>query len=156
MSFKFAVSKISREEFFNIKEDDLMFITNPGRMGDEDGSTFIIKRGDEYMSYRIDGWMYGDRTNEDFISFDEMLKQFSRWKETLDNWDNKEYNGKYIYVYMGFGNGISINKNIYEKYKPYLLEEVRKIKEKYGETEEKPSMYFPAWKPAIENMLNNE
>ena len=26
-----------------LKEENLMFITNPGRMGDEDGSTFIIK-----------------------------------------------------------------------------------------------------------------
>ena len=35
-----------------------MFITNPGRMGDEDGIAFIIKRGNEFTIYRVDGLMY--------------------------------------------------------------------------------------------------
>ena len=50
--------KISKEEFLKINEDDVMFITNPGRMGDEDGSTFIIRQDNEYKIYRLDGWMY--------------------------------------------------------------------------------------------------
>ena len=60
MKFKLETKEISRDEFFTLKGENLMFITNPGRMGDEDGSTFIIKEDNNYVSYRIDGWMYGD------------------------------------------------------------------------------------------------
>ena len=38
MGFKIEMNEISREDFFKLKEEDLMFITNPGRMGDEDGN----------------------------------------------------------------------------------------------------------------------
>ena len=55
--------KISREEFFKLSEDDLMFITNPGRMGDEDGTTFIVKKDNNYICYRIDGWYMGNFQN---------------------------------------------------------------------------------------------
>lgn len=68
MKFKLETKEISRDEFFTLKEENLMFITNPGRMGYEDGSTFIIKEDNNYVSYRIDGWMYGDKTKEDFIT----------------------------------------------------------------------------------------
>ena len=156
MKFKLETKEISRDEFFTLKEENLMFITNPGRMGDEDGSTFIIKEDNNYVSYRIDGWMYGDRTKEDFITLDEMFEQFPKWKEAWQNCNNEEYDGKYIYVYMGFGNGLSDDKSIYREYEPYLLDEVKKIKNKRNEKEESPSMYYPAWKPAVENMLNNK
>ena len=36
---EFKEIRISRDDFFKIDEKDVMFITNPGRMGDEDGST---------------------------------------------------------------------------------------------------------------------
>lgn len=36
-------NKITKEELYKLNEDDLMFITNPGRMGDVDGSYFVIK-----------------------------------------------------------------------------------------------------------------
>ena len=156
MKFKLETKEISRDEFFTLKEENLMFITNPGRMGDEDGSTFIIKEDNNYVSYRIDGWMYGDRTKEDFITLDEMFEQFPKWKEAWQNCNNEEYDGKYIYVYMGFGNGLSVDKSIYREYEPYLLDEVKKIKNNRNEKEESPSMYYPAWKPAVENMLNNK
>ena len=156
MKFKLETKEISRDEFFTLKEENLMFITNPGRMGDEDGSTFIIKEDNNYVSYRIDGWMYGDRTKEDFITLDEMFEQFPKWKEAWQNCNNEEYDGKYIYVYMGFGNGLSVDKSIYREYEPYLLDEVKKIKNKRNEKEESPSMYYPAWKTAVENMLNNK
>ena len=156
MKFKLETKELSRDEFFTLKEENLMFITNPGRMGDEDGSTFIIKEDNNYVSYRIDGWMYGDRTKEDFITLDEMFEQFPKWKEAWHNCNNEEYDGKYIYVYMGFGNGLSVDKSIYREYEPYLLDEVKKIKNKRNEKEESPSMYYPAWKPAVENMLNNK
>ena len=39
-------NKINKPNFLKLNEADVMFITNPGRMGDEDGSTFIIKNKD--------------------------------------------------------------------------------------------------------------
>ena len=55
---EFIVNKISKSDFLKLDEKDLMFITNPGRMGDEDGSTFIIRQDDDYIIYRVEGWMY--------------------------------------------------------------------------------------------------
>ena len=34
----FKPNKITKDDFLNINEDDVMFVTNPGRMGDEDAS----------------------------------------------------------------------------------------------------------------------
>ena len=58
-------------------------------------------------------------------------------------------NEKYTYVYMGFGNGLSIDNSIYEEFKPYLLEEVNKVKESHGDTGDNPSFNYPAWEPAF-------
>lgn len=35
---------ITKEELMKLNEDELMFITIPGRMGDIYGSTFVIKK----------------------------------------------------------------------------------------------------------------
>ena len=48
---KFNINKISKDDFYKINEEDVMFITNPGRMGDEDGSTFIIRQNNEFKIY---------------------------------------------------------------------------------------------------------
>ena len=48
MNNKLDINKISKKDFMNLKEDNLMFITNPGRMGDEDGSTFVRKEDNKY------------------------------------------------------------------------------------------------------------
>ena len=150
MDFKFEEKKIAKEEFLNINEEDVMFITNPGRMGDEDGSNFVIKKGNEYLSYRIDGWMYGDSQSRDYISYEETRNHFPKWNETLKNRNN---DGKYVYIHMGFGNGLAIDKRIYDKYEPYLLKEVNKEK---GEGKEEPSMYYSSWIPALEKMINDK
>ena len=52
---KFETNKITKSDFLKLNEEDLMFITNPGRMGDEDGSTFIIKKENELTIYRVNG-----------------------------------------------------------------------------------------------------
>ena len=79
------INKITREEFFNLKEENVMFITNPGRMGDEDGSTFIIKDNDNFIAYRIDGWLYPNGEKDNYISLDEMYKQFPEWEKAWHN-----------------------------------------------------------------------
>ena len=148
---KLELNKISKTDFLKINEDDLMFITNPGRMGDEDGSTFIVKENNEFKVYRVDGWMYGKADN-DSISFQDALNQFSKWHEVLDNWDNENYQGKYKYLYMGFGNGLSVDNRIYDEFKPYLDERV----EKYLEDKEslKYSAIFNTWEQAFKDMIN--
>ena len=151
------INKISREEFFKLDEENLMFITNPGRMGDEDGSNFVVKNGDNYNFYRIDGWMYGDSSDSNYISTEEMFKVFPKWKEAWDNWNNSEYYGKYEYIYMGFGNGLCIDKRVYDEFYPYLIEEAKKNGNYNNETFEKNGpIFFGVWKTALENMINNK
>ena len=144
--------KLTKEDFLKLNEDDILFITNPGRMGDEDGSTFIVRNGNEFTIYRVDGWMY---PNEDTtISLDDALKQFPMWHDAWENGDNT----KYKHLYMGFGNGISIDHSIVREYEPYLNELVERY---LGESkEEKDSLQYAAiynsWEEAFLNMLNDK
>ena len=70
---RFQTNTLSKEEFLKLKEDDIMFITNPGRMGDEDGITFVVKQGSKLVIYRVDGWMYPNRNRnkEEYISLED-------------------------------------------------------------------------------------
>ena len=147
-------NKITKEEFLKLKEENLMFITNPGRMGDEDGTTFVIKEGDQYKLYRIDGWMYPSK--EDNITLSDTEKQFPKWYETWEHSTDKDYKGKYQYLYMGFGNGLSVDQSIYKEYEPYLNQLVEKYLE--GNTEEeKESLKYAAiynvWEQALIEMI---
>ena len=156
---EFIENKISKEDFLKLNEDDAMFITNPGRMGDEDGSTFIIKQDNDFKIYRIDGWMYrnNDLKESEYISLQDASKQFPKWYETWKNSNDKNYKGKYTYIYMGFGNGLSVDNSIFNEYKPYLDEKVEKYLE---EKEDKESLKFAAiinsWESAFINMIKNK
>ena len=107
---EFKVNKISKSDFLKLDEKDLMFITNPGRMGDEDGSTFIIRNDNEFIVYRVK------------------------------------------YIYMGFGNGLSVDNSIYDEYKYYLDKEIN--------NEENTSLQyaniFNAWDKAFINMVKEK
>ena len=154
MSYKLEINKISKEKFLNINEKDVMLITNPGRIGDEDGVTFIIKQNNGYKAYRIEGWMYNsiDYNKDDYISLEDTQKQFPKWYKT---WKNN-YKGKYKYLYMGFGNGLSIDNSIYNKYKPYLDKKVKEYSEtKTNEENIKYVAIYNVWKEAFLNMINN-
>ena len=157
---EFKPNKITKEEFLNINEDDVMFITNPGRMGDEDGTTFIMKKEKDLIPYRVSGWMYQKDKDTNYISFDDAKRQFPKWYETWENWNNEKYKGKYHYLYMGFGNGLSIDNSIYEKFKPYLDKAVKKNLEKYNSEEEKEEMkhaaVFNVWEDAFIDMINDK
>ena len=159
MSHELEINKIRKEDFLKINEDDVMFITYPGRMGDEDGSTFIIKEESNYKIYRIDGWMYPskDLDESNSISLSEMLKQFPKWNEILEHKDDENYIGKYKYLYMGFGNGLFIDNRVYDDFKPYLDEEV---KEYLDGKEDKESLKYAAifntWEDAFSNMINSK
>jgi hypothetical protein len=155
---KFETNKITKEEFLNLKEDDLMFITNPGRMGDEDGSTFIIKKGNEFIIYRVDGWMYpSEHRDENYISLNDMSKQFPIWFDTWKHFNDKDYKSKYKYVYMGFGNGLSIDDSLYDEYISYLNKLVEEdLKDKEDKESLRYSAIYSLWGKAFINMINNK
>ena len=147
-------NSITREDFLKLNEDDVMFITNPGRMGDEDGIYFVIKKDNILTLYRVDGWMYGIGKE---ISLQDAFKQFPSWYYTWDHNKDKNYQGKYKYLYMGFGNGLSIDNRIYEEYKPYLDKLVNEYLEK--EEDKDKLMYaaiFSTWKKAVINMASDK
>lgn len=156
---KFNLNKISKEDFLKIKEKDVMFITNPGRMGDEDGLTFIIKQDNEYKIYRIDGFIYRskDTKESEYISLHDVKKQFPKWNETWKNNSNENYKGKYTYLYMGYENGLAVDNSIYSEYKTYLDEKVEEFLEKEKDKESmKFAAIFNSWEDAFLNMINNK
>ena len=150
---KFIKNKIKKDDFLTINEDNVMFITNPGRMGDEDGATFIVKEEDNYIIYRLDNWMYrsSDFKEREHVSLEEALKHFPKWKEV---WNNNDIKDKYIYLYMGFGNGLAVDNKIFQEFKPYLYKRVEKYLEK---KEDKESMQYAAvfdtWEQAFLDMV---
>lgn len=146
--------KLKLEELLNINEDDLMFITNPGRMGDEDGSTFIVRQGNNFQTYRVEGWMY---PNKDTIALSELLNHFPKWQDAWKNGENKDYKGKYTYLYMGFGNGLSIDNSIYSEFKPFLDKRVNEYLENKEDKESlKYAAIFKVWELAFSDMVNSK
>lgn len=59
---------------------------------------------------------------------------------------------------MGFGNGLCVDKTIYDKYYLYLLVEV-KHHEMYSKEEGEdynPCLNFPCWESTMEKMVEEE
>ena len=154
---EFKTNKISKKEFLKLSEDNVLFITNPGRMGDEDGSTFVIKDGNQLTIYRIDGWMYprNGQKEDEIISLDDMVKQFPNWFQAWKNGENKNFDGKYTYLYMGFGNGLCVDNSIYDIFEPYLNKLVEDYLQESSE-EEKYNVRFRVWKKALINMIEDK
>ena len=152
---KFKTNKISKNDFLLLNEKDVMFITNPGRMGDEDGSTFIVRNDNEFTVYRINGWMYD--TEDEIITIDETAKQFPKWYSA---WKNEEsYKEKYTYLYMGFGNGLCVDNSIYNEFEQYLNKLVDEYLESHKDEKNenlKYSAIFNLWEAAVINMVNNK
>ena len=142
---------ISKEDFLKLKEEDVMFISNPGRQGDEDGSTFLIKQGEKCIPYRVDGWMYGPKDGEDYISMEDAFKVFPEWRKAWYSDDNGDTE-KYEYIYMGVGNGLSVDKSIYDKFEPYFKKACKEYADAQGIPEDYPSVTFNSWKKAIIDM----
>ena len=49
-----------------------------------------------------------------------MSSHFPKWREAWKNAAKEDYDGKYKFVYMGFGNGLCIDKRIYEEFNKFL------------------------------------
>ena len=146
------LNKISKEDFLKLSEDDVVLITNPGRMGDEDGTTFVTLINDKYTMYRIDGWMYPsrDRIKENFISMEDVKNHFPKW---FNSWEESSDNDKYKRVYMGFGNGLCIDKRIYDNYY-YILRDLVKSDSNYKEDSDGVNgLYFKYWEKAFYKMI---
>ena len=155
---EFKTNKITKKEFLKINENNLMFITNPGRMGDEDGSTFIIKDGNKFTIYRADGWMY-QKPDEIEVSLKDALKQFPRWQDAWDHAKEDDYKGKYKYLYMGFGNGLSIDNSIYNEFVPYLNNRTEKYLERKSSGDKESLQYaaiFDVWENAFMDMVDDK
>ncbi len=150
---KLAEKRIKKSDFLKINEEDVMFITNPGRMGDEDGSTFVLKGCNSYNIYRIDGWMYpsGNIDENERITLEDARKQFPKWSEAWQNANNENYQGKYKYLYMGFGNGLCIDSSIYNEFKEYLDMYLKDITE-----EDRYGIIFNNWEMAFMNMVEDK
>ena len=153
------LNKISKKDFLKLNEKDIMFITNPGRMGDEDGSTFVLKNGNEFIIYRISGWMYPNKEEKDEykISMEDAFRQFPMWYETWEHSDDENYKGKYKHLYMGFGNGLSVDNTIYSEFEPYLNNLVKEYLEMVGAKEERTyAAIYNVWPQALIEMANDK
>ena len=151
---EYETINITKKELDNINEDNVMFITNPGRMGDTDGITFITY-DKEFIIYRVDGLIFDNKPGD--ITMDDMLHKFPKWFDAWKNDGNENYKGKYKYFYLGFGNGLAIDNSIYDKYKPYLDKEVDKYleNEEYKEGLEGVAIYN-VWEQAFIDMVEDE
>ena len=139
-------TKVTDKDIKKFNEDNLMLITNPGRMGDLYGSTFVMKEDNELKEYYLDN----------IFRSTSIVDVFKEWKNTVSNDDNKS--DKYIYVYMGFGNGLCVDKRIYAKYYPYLLEEVKKddLYEEESGDNYNPCINYSVWEKALDNMIKDD
>ena len=151
----FGSNKISKEEFLKINEDDVMFISNPGRMGDVSGYNIVVKNNNKLILYRIECLMKKNEYNN--ILNEDVINQFPIWYKELKN--NNENNRKYHYLYMGFGNGLSIDNSIYNEYKPYLNTKIDEYLKENTEEEKESLKYaaiFNVWKSAIIEMSKDK
>lgn len=151
---KINYNKITVNEFLKLDENNLMLVTNPGRMGDEDGSYFIMKDEDKFVAYRISGWMYG-KEEHDSVSFDMMCSHFPKWKEAWNNHAKEDYDGKYKYVYMGFGNGLCVDKMNYEEFNKFL-ELVVSQDPRYKSERKIHALYYNSWEEALLLYVNEK
>ena len=152
-----TVHRLTKSELEKIQEEDLLWITNPGRMGDEDGITFIIKESNALIIYRVDGLLYLKENGDIFLN--DIERQFPKWFETWKHQKERDYHGKYQYLYMGFGNGLSIDNSIYKEYKPFLDDLVEDYLKDKGEEEKKSLQYvaiYQVWKKAVLKMAREK
>ena len=136
-------NKLSKSELLQLREENLLFITYPGRMGDEDGSTLIMKQGNEFIIYRVDGWMFPKEGERVELSLQDLFQQFPKWYDVLEHAREKDYKGKYKYYYMGFGNGLCVDSSIYPEFELYLKKNVEEYL-KDSNVEEKKSLQYAA------------
>ena len=129
-------NSITLEQLKKITEDQLMFITFPGRMGDEYGCTFVIGDGKSLCIYRID--------DLDRFKYN-IYRQFPRLIEALNDHKGRE-SMAFKGIYMGYGNKLFVNKSVYDDYKKELDDAIKKEIEKMkveNDYDESLKDYYP-------------
>ena len=136
--------KLSEEELNNLCEDDLLFITYPGRMGDVYGCSFVIKKKEQITFYRIENL-------QDFKG--NIFTQFPKWNEALKNYSEKKKSKKYEMIYMGFGNLLGVDKSIWDTFKPLAEEKMKNIRENYSDDLKFGAACYTYWREIVNNMF---
>ena len=88
---KFIYSKITKSKFLKINEDNLMFITNPGRMGDENGLSIdksIYSEFEPYINDLVEKYLEG-KSSEEKKTF-KYVATYSVWKDAFINMANSK------------------------------------------------------------------
>ena len=97
------------------------------------------------------------RNEDEFISLNDAESQFPEWLEAWKNEGNKDYKGKYTHIYMGFGNGLSVDNTIYNQFKPFLDKRVEEYLQKEENKESlKNAAVFDTWNEAFIDMVNEK
>lgn len=141
---KIEEKKLSEEELNNLYEDELLFITYPGRMGDVYGCSFVIKNNDKLTFYRIEN-LYEFKGN--------IYTQFPKWNEALKNYSEKKKTEKYEIIYMGFGNLLGVDKSVFNDFKPLAEEKMKNISENYSNDLKFGAACYTYWKEIVNNMF---
>ena len=76
-------NKILKPDFLKLEEESIMFITNPGRMGDEDGITFVVKNDkkllkcfDKTSNKIINKNAFVEIRQEDYSKIEKFLSEY--------------------------------------------------------------------------------
>lgn len=144
---KVKEEEITLEQFKRLNEDDLLFITFPGRMGDVYGCSFVIKENEKIKFYRI----------EDLYTFKgNIYEKFPNWDITLKKYSQKKDSDKYNIIYMGMGNLLGVNKKVYKRFETLLKEKKSEVEviENYDEELKLGITCFKYWKEIVYKMFN--
>ena len=136
---------ISEEDFKKLKEENLLFITYPGRMGDIEGCSFVMKDKDMIKFYRIEN-LYTYKAN--------IYEIFPKWKDSLEKYKKKDSSSKYEIIYMGMGNLLGVDKTIVELFKS----KIKEIDEKIESTLDKELKFgmtcYTYWRKTVTEMFD--
>ena len=135
--------ELTEEILKELKEEDLLMITYPGRMGDVAGCSFAINH-DGIHIYRI----------EDLYHFKgDIFKQFPKWQEDLKNQVEKKKTKDYKVIYMGMGNLLGVKEEIYKEFEKKVKEKLPEISESYGSEELRfGAACYTYWRSIIKDM----
>ena len=76
--------------------------------------------------------------------------------EGLKKGNTQSFKEKYKYIYMGFGNGLSIDNSIYDEYKTYLDKEVEEyLKDEEDKEGLKYVAMYNTWEAAFVDMIED-
>ena len=139
--------KLTIDDYEKLKEDELLLITYPGRMGDIKGCSFVIKKNNNIIFYRIDD-LYEFKGN--------IYEKFPKWNEALKNYSENKESKKYEIIYMGMGNLLAVDKSVFREFETLIKERTSEIKENYEDKLKFGIACYSFWKETVYQMYNHE